>query len=196
MKADIQLSDTFPHGTPDGFTAGCRGSHCPAVIACRKVYRRYAGDWEFRRKIDAGVSLSEILAQDAAKAAEQAVYVAQAAERRRQAPKGRPNRTNASDALRDVWDAKALIPRAVLHALVADGLTDREIAEKFGLKRHQVANSRISLGLKCNPAKRKSILDDLPALAHLSDAEAAERLSKNIDYVRQMRRKLARATAA
>lgn len=32
MNADIQLSDTHPHGTPAGYLQGCHGSHCPAGV--------------------------------------------------------------------------------------------------------------------------------------------------------------------
>lgn len=122
------------------------------------------------------MSLLEIVAQDAVKAAEQAAHVTQVDERRRRASKGCPNRRNASDVLGAMWDAKALIPHAQLRTDIADGLTDQHNADKYGLKRTQIAYPGVSLGLRCNPAKRKSILD-LPALAHLSDVESAERLS-------------------
>ncbi|MEV7875172.1 hypothetical protein [Microbacterium sp. NPDC089188] len=61
--ADI-ISDTIPHGTPDGHRAGCRTSACPAALPCRDVYRRYAGDYSFRRLFDAGVPLADIVAAD------------------------------------------------------------------------------------------------------------------------------------
>ena len=42
------------HGSVAGYRSGCRGSQCPAPVACREVHRRYNGDVEFRRRIDAG----------------------------------------------------------------------------------------------------------------------------------------------
>ena len=58
------LEDGFPHGTVAGYDRGCRGSHCPAVIACRDVRRRYLSDMDFRRLVDAGVPVQEIAAID------------------------------------------------------------------------------------------------------------------------------------
>lgn len=77
------LADGFPHGTVEGFNQGCRGSQCPAVIQCRVVQLRYAGDYGFRKRLDAGMSVDEIVAAervDAAVAVERvrAVRVAQA----------------------------------------------------------------------------------------------------------------------
>ncbi len=63
------LDDSIPHGTPHGYAEGCRGPACPAVISCRDVHRRYSGDWGFKRLIDAGVSLEEILEREAAERA-------------------------------------------------------------------------------------------------------------------------------
>ncbi|KDA04643.1 hypothetical protein DC31_05735 [Microbacterium sp. CH12i] len=60
------LDDSFPHGTPTGHRKGCRTAACPAVIPCRTVYTRYVGDFTFARRLDAGMSLTEILEQDAA----------------------------------------------------------------------------------------------------------------------------------
>ncbi|TFD27482.1 hypothetical protein [Cryobacterium cryoconiti] len=51
-------SDDFPHGTPDGFEQGCRGSACPNqttdAMTCRKAHMRYQGDYQYRKAIDAG----------------------------------------------------------------------------------------------------------------------------------------------
>jgi len=59
------LDDGFPHGTPEGFRAGCRTVACPAAIPCRTVYTRYNGDLSFARRLDGGMSLEAILEQDA-----------------------------------------------------------------------------------------------------------------------------------
>ena len=60
------LTDTFPHGTPDGYRLGCRTAACPAVLPCRTVHSRYCGDFTFAKLIDAGVPLPEILEREAA----------------------------------------------------------------------------------------------------------------------------------
>jgi hypothetical protein len=64
MRTADLISDTFPHGTVDGNRAGCRTSACPAPLPCRDVARRYAGDYGFRRLVDAGVPLADIVAQE------------------------------------------------------------------------------------------------------------------------------------
>lgn len=66
MSALDQLDDGFPHGTLEGYRRGCRGSSCGAALPCRDVYRRYNGDFGFRRLVDAGTPLEEILRRDAA----------------------------------------------------------------------------------------------------------------------------------
>ena len=60
------LDDSFPHGTPDGYRRGCRTAACPALIPCRTIHTRYAGDFSFAKLIDAGTPLAEILERDAA----------------------------------------------------------------------------------------------------------------------------------
>lgn len=65
MSALDLLDDSFPHGTPEGFRAGCRGGACPAPLSCRAVNTRYSGDFTFRRLIDSGMPLDEILDRDA-----------------------------------------------------------------------------------------------------------------------------------
>lgn len=64
MSAADQLEDTFPHGSLEGYHRGCKGSRCAGLISCRDVYRRYAGDFGFKRAIDAGTPLEEIIRQD------------------------------------------------------------------------------------------------------------------------------------
>ncbi|MFT4284312.1 MAG: hypothetical protein QM598_05700 [Protaetiibacter sp.] len=51
----------FPHGTPHGAAMGCKSAHCPAALPCRDVAQRYRGDFAFRRQIDAGMNVAEIL---------------------------------------------------------------------------------------------------------------------------------------
>jgi HAMP domain-containing protein len=103
MRTADRLSDDFPHGTVDGYRAGCRTSACPAALPCRDVYRRYAGDYVFRRLVDAGVPLAEILDREAEEreAIEQRDRAANRAGRKRPQPK--PTRAT---------------PRATAHAQV------------------------------------------------------------------------------
>ncbi|ARC56021.1 hypothetical protein AS850_02900 [Frondihabitans sp. 762G35] len=47
-------ADDFPHGTLEGYARGCRGTHCEATgMTCSETQRRYQGDWQFRRALDA-----------------------------------------------------------------------------------------------------------------------------------------------
>jgi hypothetical protein len=64
MGAADRLEDGFPHGTVNGYRGGCRDANCPAPLPCRDVYRRYSGDYSFKRLVDAGVPLEEILRRD------------------------------------------------------------------------------------------------------------------------------------
>jgi len=75
----------FPHGTVQGFNEGCRGSQCPAPVECRTVHMRYSGDYGFRKRIDAGMSVSEIVEIEAAAVAEGAALVAAARRAEREA---------------------------------------------------------------------------------------------------------------
>lgn len=85
MRTIDLLDDSFPHGTPRGYADGCRGAACPAVISCKDVHRRYSGDWGFRKLVDAGLSLEEILAKEAADKAAARERARAAAARERQA---------------------------------------------------------------------------------------------------------------
>lgn len=69
MSALDILEDGFPHGTMDGYRLGCKTAHCPAPISCSQVRTRYASDWEFRKRVDAGWTLEQLAQADAAEAA-------------------------------------------------------------------------------------------------------------------------------
>lgn len=64
--ADL-LEDGFPHSTVQGYKAGCRGRSCIGVvengISCADAFARYQGDYGFRKKVDAGMSPKEIVAE-------------------------------------------------------------------------------------------------------------------------------------
>jgi hypothetical protein len=65
--ADIYAED-FPHGTPAGFTQGCRGSKCAnhgsEWPTCKEANLRYQGDYVYRRRVDAGMTLAELRTAD------------------------------------------------------------------------------------------------------------------------------------
>ena len=49
------------HGTPQGYTDGCRGSgacdnHRTGRMTCTEAHIRYQGDWEYHQQVDAGIA--------------------------------------------------------------------------------------------------------------------------------------------
>jgi DNA-binding NarL/FixJ family response regulator len=149
---------SFPHGTVDGYRQGCHGSACGSAIACRDVYRRYQGDYSFRKLIDAGMTAAEIAARDEAEreATRQRDRQAAIAERRREAAARKPARVRAVRAPRPPKAPKP--PReprataATAHAaeiarLRGEGLDDGQIAEQIGISRDTVGRVRRHLGL-------------------------------------------------
>jgi len=192
MNADIQLSDTHPHGTPAGFSEGCHGSHCPAVMACRDVHRRYVGDFSFKRRFDAGVTLVQIMAQDAEEAAQERLKARQDTRvKRAQKRRSQGNAANLRLAVR-------LIPEPVLRQNLADGLTDQQIADLHQLERAQITKMRSYLHLPCNPARRSGAeaIALVRTVAHLSNEDAAKELGLSIEYIRKRRRDIRLEDAA
>ena len=57
-----QNSADYPHGTLEGVQGGCKSSQCTAVMKCREVRIRYAGDFGFKKHMDAGLSAAEFVA--------------------------------------------------------------------------------------------------------------------------------------
>ncbi len=107
----------FPHGTPHGAAMGCKSAHCPAVLPCRDVAQRYRGDFAFRRQIDAGLSVAEILESErtATVKAEHQRRDAAAAERAAAADQRRSER----EAARAAAAAEAAAERARLRQAAA-----------------------------------------------------------------------------
>lgn len=68
---DLLFDDAFPHGTLDGYAAGCRGGRCPAPVRCRDVHLRYQGDFAFRRQLQSGLSPAAIIEAERRRAAQQ-----------------------------------------------------------------------------------------------------------------------------
>lgn len=67
--SDILFDASLPHGTKEGYAVGCRGSHCPGVewfgISCERAHMRYSSDYNYRKRIDAGMPAADIAAADA-----------------------------------------------------------------------------------------------------------------------------------
>lgn len=65
--ADL-YEDGFPHSTVEGYNRGCRGNACPGLlengISCAQTFSRFNGDYGFRKKVGAGMSASEIVAEE------------------------------------------------------------------------------------------------------------------------------------
>jgi DNA-binding CsgD family transcriptional regulator len=198
----------FPHGTVDGYRRGCHGSVCGALIACRDVYRRYQGDFTFRRQIDADVPVEEIYARDAAAAdaARESDKAAARVERRRAAAAKRPKQprpAGAPRAARTLTGPTALERHGdEITRLHAEGLSDQMIARDMGMSRSRVAQLRRALGLapvekerrerpaRHSRAPRSSAAADVARLhaEGLRDIEIAERLELNVNYVGNLRR--------
>lgn len=159
MNADIITNTTYPHGTIEGFQDGCNTAHCPAEVSCRTVHTRYAGDWTFRRHINAGMTPAEIVAieQKQAQEAADADLRAKKTERdqrsteARDAARERHNVARRAKRAANLIPEKALIPRDKLAELLGEGLTDRQIGERLGFTRRQVAGARNTAKLPRNP---------------------------------------------
>lgn len=82
MGAADRLEDGFPHGTPDGYRQGCKGSHCPegdeGRLSCMQAYTRYQSDFGYRRRVDEGMTPVQLAEFDAKVAEEKRALVAQA----------------------------------------------------------------------------------------------------------------------
>ncbi len=172
MSAAALFDQSVPHGTPDGYQKGCRGSHCPAPVPCRDVYFRYAGDYGFRKALDAGMTAVEVVEAER----EHAERLAEAARQGRGArPVVRTAAVSVGDrrpaANRARAGAAALIPRDTLRALLGEGLTDRQIADRLGLERRQVTRTRNTAGFERNPDRnRRPVTTSAPATAGASSS--------------------------
>ncbi|MFJ2506304.1 hypothetical protein [Microbacterium sp. NPDC087592] len=155
MNADVITSNTYPHGTIEGFQGGCNTAHCPAEVSCRTVHTRYVGDWAFRRQVNAGMTPAEIVATEEEQARE-AAEADLTAKRARPGARARASHEDGRAAANKArGDGLALIPRHTLRELLNAGLTDREIAEKLGLHRRQVTGSRRNAGYERNPDRNR-----------------------------------------
>lgn len=62
--ASDRLEDSYPHGTVDGYQAGCRGSVCPAGadhgLSCKKAFQLNHGDYWYQKLVKKGLTPAEI----------------------------------------------------------------------------------------------------------------------------------------
>lgn len=61
-----RLEDSFPHGTREGFDAGCRGGGCPAAaehgLSCQRAKSLAAGDYQYQKLVRGGATPAAIAA--------------------------------------------------------------------------------------------------------------------------------------
>jgi hypothetical protein len=147
MSADILSDPDFPHGSTEGYSRGCKGANCPALIACRDVHFRYAGDYDFRRAVDGGMTPAEVVEREQA--------AAPSALRPVPAPRGtRKRRTLGPDGLpvpASPYQAK------VKELVTVRRYTDAQVAEALGKTRDQASAARKSLGLPVNPVRPSTL---------------------------------------
>lgn len=160
MNADIITDATYPHGTPQGFTDGCHGSHCPSDISCRTVHTRYNGDWAFRRQIESGMTALDIITLERAQAHE----TAQAAHEARTHTTRTPTTKRRHERREPIRKGLTRTPNTELQVSIANlvhaGYTDREIGDRIGKTRDQVTATRKWLNMACNPARPRTATVD------------------------------------
>lgn len=173
---------TFPHGTPEGYSVGCRSAHCPEPIPCRVVHVRYRGDYVFRTRLDEGMTLAEILGAE--EADREAIKAAERAARRKPHKKRDPYRNLNSHTRTPLQNEVA--------ALHAEGLTDRQIGERIGKTRDQVRSARRFCGLPVNRERPVTVADQIRELhaEGLNDAQIAARLDKSTNHISTVRRQI------
>ncbi|WP_136057278.1 hypothetical protein [Microbacterium sp. K24] len=185
MIADIQLNHTIPHGTLDGYRAGCRGSGCPAQLSCEKTHIRYQGDYGFRKALNAGITPEEYLTRERAASVTtvRTQQTASTAVTRGRVARGR-------QYVRKEPGVPITENQRQVLALHKDGLTDGEIAERMGKTREQINATRHHLHLKPN---RAAATDDHIRTLHskgFSDILIAKELGRNLEHVRSRRRNM------
>jgi len=129
------LEDSFPHGTPGGYTLGCKGNHCPgAGLSCSEAATRYRGDWAFRRLVEQGATTAELVAYvdgvtAAGKAADRPARPVKP-KQPKPAKEPRDNRVRGKNVNgRRPWTDDEI---TTLRDGVTDGLSDAAIGRKLG----------------------------------------------------------------
>lgn len=112
-------AETFAHGTPAGWDHGCRGANCAnhgtELDTCERARTRYAGDYGYRKRIDAGWTTEQIHEADVA----EAIAVAEVERRARVAvreaartlPAPKPVRVPKERALKEPREPKPVVER-------------------------------------------------------------------------------------
>jgi len=99
LTSDDYLEDSYPHGTLVGYQQGCRAKSCrgkkDAGVSCLGVQTRYVADWAFRKNVNMGVPVSDILAAEKL-AAEKPQKVTVKVVRKTPRPKRTPYATKTS----------------------------------------------------------------------------------------------------
>lgn len=163
------LDDSFPHGTVDGYNRGCKGSHCPAPMSCRDVRTRYHADWGFRKAVDAGTPVGELLEREqlASAAAVESDRLARVAERQarvdaeraarasRRAPRqSKPRSPRARTSAPVHREPIAGMLRDRLRELHAQGMTDAQLADALEVDIASVKYTRRRIELPANRKQR------------------------------------------
>jgi hypothetical protein len=108
MSMRDMLDDSFPHGTPAGYTRGCKTeSHCPAPVSCMTVWMREKSDYGFAKKLAAGIPAAQIIAEEQAAAKEAARAAAAVRAQQREHARAVPKRTRKAAPAAPRRDPKA-----------------------------------------------------------------------------------------
>jgi hypothetical protein len=131
MIADVNSVD-YPHGTLEGVQGGCKNSWCPAVMKCRDVRIRYAGDFAFKKHLDAGLPVADFFVLEA-EAGRVAVIArkAQAETLRESKPVREPRAPRPVKTAAERAEAEALRVQAIAERKMARlAKREAEIAER------------------------------------------------------------------
>lgn len=170
MSANIIHDPNFPHGTPTGYTNGCRGSHCPNRITCRTVHMRYVGDYTFRKQFDAGLSAAQIVKRE--QETLQRALDEQKAQKRVVLPPTKKNPAKRRTTEPGTNNAH------IVRQLHKHGWDDGDIARELGITRRSVCAIRQRHGLKPNRGINKETVRTLHAQG-LTDAQITDHINEN-----------------
>lgn len=196
MSHTLDLLAEAEHGTVAGYQAGCHGSarSCGGTVPCAEVYRRYQGDWGFRKRVDAGDAPIDILAEELA-AADAVRARDRAANRKAKAEGSKTNDARlAKQRSRSTTPRKApelgVVARILddVLRLVGEGNTSTQIAGILNVTKIAVTRARRVLG---NPPSRKSVDRDEVTRLHgagWNDTQIAEHLDVSNSTISDIRR--------
>lgn len=171
MSADVIHDPNYPHGTPAGYTNGCRGSHCPNRITCRAVHMRYVGDFTFRNQFEAGLSAAEIVKR------EQEALQRALDERKAQKRVVLPPKKNRP-ANRPLVSSTGRHHEPTVRQLHKHGWDDADIAQHIGITRRSVCGIRHRIGLPSIRGINKTTVRQLHTRGY-TDTQIADHINKN-----------------